>query len=184
MVTCIQTFTGKMFYPLRPVVRDICIEDIAHALSHQCRFSGHTRHHYSVAQHSVHVYQAVKSSRRWPAPADKLLRWALLHDASEAYLVDLPSPLKASSTLGPAYETAEKRLMRAVCRKFQMPQKMPDEIKLADLQVLAAEARDLMTPNAYWGKLGVTPWHATVHPWQPEVAKATFLKVYREIAAG
>src|ERR1039457_118422 len=81
----IGTFSGLRFWPLDPNPEKILIDDIAHALAHQCRFGGHASRFYSVAEHSVHV------SRLCP-PEDAL--WGLLHDASEAYLVDLPRPLK------------------------------------------------------------------------------------------
>lgn len=86
----IRTFTGKRFYPLKPTIEDIDILDIAHALSNQCRFSGHSKWHYSVGQHSVYVSQVVRSLGG--SPTD--IMWGLLHDASEAYLVDLPTPVK------------------------------------------------------------------------------------------
>jgi hypothetical protein len=75
------TFSGLRFWPLDPEPEKILIADIAHALAHQCRFGGHASKFYSVSENSVHV------SRRC-APEDAL--WGLLHDASEAYLVELP----------------------------------------------------------------------------------------------
>src|SRR5690606_29748913 len=80
-----QTFTGRRFWPLDPRPDEICIEDIAHALSMQCRYAGHCLSFYSVAEHSVLLSQHV---------AEPFRRWALLHDASEAYLVDVPRPIK------------------------------------------------------------------------------------------
>ena len=81
----IQTFTGRAFYVLDPRPEDVDIEDIAHALSMQCRFAGHCREFYSVAQHSV--------TASWLVPPEDAL-WGLLHDAAEAYVVDLPRPIK------------------------------------------------------------------------------------------
>src|ERR1017187_10636100 len=78
----ITTFSGIHFWPLLPNPADIRIEDIAHALSNQCRFAGHAREFYSVAEHSVRVSQLCP-------PEDAL--WGLLHDASEAYLTDVPA---------------------------------------------------------------------------------------------
>src|SRR4051812_44303587 len=102
----IQTYSGKQFFPMRPIGGDIDIEDIAHALSNQCRFSGHCQRFYSVAEHSLRVAELV-------TPQHKL--WALLHDASEAYLVDLPTPIKRTLE---EYRNAENRVMKAICRAF------------------------------------------------------------------
>ena len=87
--TQIQTFTGIGFDPINPDPKLIKIEDIAHALSNQCRFSGHARSFYSVAQHSAHCAEIACLASNAP-----LARAMLLHDASEAYLLDMPRPLK------------------------------------------------------------------------------------------
>ena len=81
----VQTVTGKAFYPLKPDPSLISIEDIAWALSMQCRFAGHVLHFYSVAEHCVYISNSV--------PMEDAL-WGLLHDATEAYLTDVPRPLK------------------------------------------------------------------------------------------
>src|ERR1700722_9509595 len=85
----ITTYTGKIFRPLHPDAVDICIEDIAHALSMQCRFTGHSREFYSVGDHCLWVSDVAAELGR---PEDAL--WGLLHDASEAYLHDIASPIK------------------------------------------------------------------------------------------
>ena len=77
----IQTYTGRQFWPLDPRIEDIDIHDIAHALSHQCRYSGHCLRFYSVAEHSVLLSHHV---------AGEHMLWALLHDAWEAYLAAIP----------------------------------------------------------------------------------------------
>src|SRR5579885_2784587 len=82
----IQTYCGVAFYPLDPRPEEILIEDIAHALSMLCRFTGHVKRFYSVAQHCVYV------SHRCD-PKDAL--WGLLHDAAEAYLNDISRPVKS-----------------------------------------------------------------------------------------
>ena len=96
----IGTFSGLRFWPLDPNPEKILIADIAHALAHQCRFGGHASKFYSVAEHSVHVSKLC-------LPEHAL--WGLLHDASEAYLVDLPRPLKLLPEFAP-YREAERRL--------------------------------------------------------------------------
>lgn len=145
----IETYTGKRFKPLAPVTADICIEDIAHALSNQCRFAGHTMYHYSVAQHCVDVCMYLEES----GYSKTVQLWGLLHDASEAYLVDLPSPLKHSPEFLP-YRMAEGELMLCICERFGIPFDEPPAVKDADLRLLAVEASQLLPfKSEHWGHL-------------------------------
>ena len=105
----IQTYSGIAFFPMEPDPELILLPDIAHALSNQCRFSGHVRKFYSVAQHCVEVANLLKVQ----PPHIQLA--GLLHDASEAYLVDLPKPLKRKM---PDYVTVEKGMMEAISKRF------------------------------------------------------------------
>ena len=130
----ITTFTGKRFYPLSPRVEDICIEDIAHHLSNICRFTGACNRFYSVAEHSWRVSLACKKQHA--------LR-GLLHDATEAYLCDVSSPVKYDAAMRP-YRDAESVLDRAICTRFGLPYKMDESIHIADKRMFATEARDLM----------------------------------------
>ena len=157
----IQTYTGRAFWPLDPHEDDISLLDIAHSLSHQCRFAGHSSHFYSVAQHSVLVARIVPK---------KYALWGLLHDASEAYLVDLPRPIKNSGALGRNYKKAEERVMSIVCRKFGIPEKQPACVKEADDRILATEARDLMTVHPYAWDQERKPLEISIIPQSPEVA--------------
>lgn len=123
----IRTFTGKYIDPLNPDPALICIEDIAHALSMLPRFGGHTQRFYSVAQHSI-------SCCEW-APAEHKLA-ALLHDASEAYLLDIPSPVKKRI---PGYAEAEDRLMEVIAHKLGFAWPLHEEVKAIDRDRLHAE---------------------------------------------
>lgn len=173
----IETASGTRFRPLAPVVDDIHIEDIAHALSHQCRFSGHVAAHYSVAEHSVRVAELLQ--RRGESRYVQL--WGLLHDASEAYLVDIPSPLKCTPVFE-AYREAEARLMVAVCVRFRMQLEEPAAVKTADADLVATEARDLMPFVApHWVGLTGTPLLQTIKPWHSSSAKREFLAIYEEL---
>jgi hypothetical protein len=177
----IETFTGVRFRPLAPVVRHIRIEDVAHALANQCRFSGHVRHRYSVAEHSVRVSELVAA---WRAPRSVVL-WALLHDASEAYLVDLPTPLKAHALIGNGYRASEDHLMRAVSKRFRLPKKQPPIVARADAVLLATEVRDLMFNRpAHWRKLTEKPLPDRIRPWPPDVAEYEFLRRFRLLTGG
>jgi len=177
----IETFTGVRFRPLSPVWANIRIEDIAHALSGEGRFSNHTRHHYCVAEHSVRVAELVAS---WGQP-DQVVLWGLLHDASEAYLIDLPTPLKANPIIGEGYKRAEKRLMRAVCKRFALPTKEPAAVKRADAVLLATEVRDLMFHRPeHWKSLKEKPLAYRIRPWARDVAEAEFLRLFGQLSKG
>jgi hypothetical protein len=138
----ILTFTGVEFWPMDPRLDEIRIEDIAHALSMQCRFSGHIKKFYSVAEHSIRVAELVSTENKLAA---------LLHDASEAYLVDLPSPIKNYSEIGRHYKIAEQALMETIAKRFSFVLNLP-EVETADKQMLCIEARDLCSTNSWWNK--------------------------------
>lgn len=158
-MTWIQTYTGRKFYPLDPRASDVCIEDIAHALSMKCRFSGHCLVFYSVAEHSLRCAHVVRD-----LGGDALVQMhALLHDAAEAYLPDVASPIKGMfmgrrSTREPRYsfEHFESCVLAAIYRGLGVEQPTAEQMRLvrqADLIMLATEKRDLMAP--------------TEHAWQP-----------------
>jgi uncharacterized protein len=179
----IETRTGVRFQPLSPVVDDICIEDIAHALSNQCRFSGHVRTFYSVAEHCVRVAELL---RYWGAPTEIQL-WGLLHDASEAYLVDLPTPLKSHPSIGDGYRAAEEALMHAVCARFGLPETMPDLVRRADAKMLATEVRDLMFARPeHWAALKEAPIGDgyRIAPWAPATAAYEFTLRFEALTQG
>lgn len=123
----IRTFSGKIFNVFDPDPDLICIEDIAHALSNLCRFGGHTYDFYSVAEHSYRVSAEVP---------DALKLQALLHDASEAYLVDMPSPIKYYM---PQYCRLEDRLMSVIAGKFGFEYPLSDIVKKADKDIQQLE---------------------------------------------
>lgn len=170
----IQTATGDQFWPLDPLAGEVDINVIAHALGNLCRFGGHCRPFYSVAQHSVLV--SLHSG-----PEDAL--WGLLHDASEAYLIDLPRPIKIDPAMEP-YRRAEAAVQLAVCEKFGLDITMPASVKAADGLLLATEVRDLMAPvHPEWAKwvLGLPMLSGRIEAWAPERAAAEFLARYEAI---
>lgn len=128
----IRTFKGHYINVFNPRQEDIDIEDIAHALSHVCRFGGHTPEFYSVAQHSLEVM--------WLVP-DELKLEALLHDASEAYMCDMPRPIKRNM---PEYKSVENNLMKSIAEKFDLKWPMPKEIKMADNKILEQEHHNII----------------------------------------
>jgi hypothetical protein len=173
----IQVASGGRFWPMDPRPSEVNIEDIAHTLSNQCRFSGHVSEFYSVAQHSVLV-------SLWCDPADAL--WGLLHDASEAYLIDVPRPIKRLPEMQ-AYRAAEDAVMECVRERFGLGQYMPASVHAADEKALATEARDLMSPLdpgwSYWlDDIDADP--TRIHPVAPDVARRAFLARWDELTKG
>lgn len=171
----IMTASGRYVDPLDLRPDDVCIEDIAHALGNQCRYSGHTREFYSVAQHSFIVAEVLADRG---ANAETVL-WGLLHDAAEAYLVDLPRPLKRHEVFGAIYRDTEDRVLAAVLTHFGLDHVEPPAVKLVDLILLATERRDLMPAGGDWAVLdGVTPLVGVIDPWPPSVARARFMDAF------
>lgn len=139
----IRLYSGTYFDPFEPDIDLIKIEDIAHGLSLQCRFGGHTHNFFSVAQHSCNVHLL-------HGPNDLA---GLLHDAQEAYLIDIPSPLK-SRIIG--YKEAEDNLAKMIAEKFQFQYPLDESVKKADKWALQLEWElYVLTP----GK-GLTPKQA------------------------
>jgi uncharacterized protein len=178
----ILTASGRRFDPLNPDPTAIDIEDIAHALSNICRFTGHTREFYSVAQHSVIVAWHVERT---------LSLQGLLHDASEAYLCDLARPVKHD----PAFENyrrLESRLQGFICERFGLPKVLDRRIDLVDKALLGAEYQSLLRqPNASaqddepWAEwIALAQKHCpalhTIRPMHPSDAKKRFLQAFKD----
>lgn len=149
---------------------DYSIEDIAHNLSRICRFNGSIHKHYSVAQHSVIVSHVVP---------EKYALSGLLHDMSESFVGDLCSPLKQ---LMKEYKKFEIKVEKYMFGKMGIPFPMHSSIKLADLQVLAAEIRDLQPHASDWSGLAeIEPYHKKIVPWSAEKAYNEFMKRYEQL---
>lgn len=169
-----QTASGRRFWPLDPRADEIDIGDIAHALSNQCRFAGHCHEFYSVAQHSVLVARWLEEH----APPYAL--HGLLHDAAEAYLVDLPRPVKRQPEMEP-YRNAEHAIERVIAERFGLVWPWPEIVKRADDVLLATEARDLMArPVNAWAPMPA-PWGNRIEPWIPTMARAKFLASFQRL---
>lgn len=159
-----QTYTGRRFYPLAPFSEDVHPADIAHALSLLCRYGGHVERFYSVAEHCVLMSHAVP-------PEDAL--WALLHDATEAYVVDVPRPLKRSL---PDYRAIENRVMVAIVVRFSLESlAMPDSVHDADNRILLDETAALMPNREPWQVDELEPLGVSIAGWAPAEAERRYL---------
>lgn len=169
----VSTFSGNRFYPLRPHIDKVAIEDIAHGLAYQCRFNGQTKTFYSIAQHSLIVADLV------PPP---LRLAALLHDAAEAYLGDMVKPLKV---LLPEFAALEDKVTAIIAGTYGIDFSDYAPIKRADLIALATEKRDLMPHSAErWAYLdGIAPLPGIIVAMDPGEAKQRFLQRYGELTA-
>lgn len=136
---CIRTVSGIYINVFDPKPEMISIEDIAHALSYQCRFGGHLPKFYSVAQHSLNCSYLTEEP--------KLKLAALLHDASEAYLLDIPRPIKKGLS---NYKEIEDRLMTLIADTFGFEWPLHESIKQVDETMLQLEWDCLMLNNRSW----------------------------------
>jgi len=187
-----QTYTGRAIWSLDPRPEDVDIRDIAHALSLQCRFAGHSRFHYSVAQHSIMVRDLVNwyaDCADIPAedmPTDK--EWgpieltALLHDASEAYLIDVPRPLKPHL---PEYKVAENAWEQVIATRYGLTHPMPKLVKWADNAALAIERDALFGVQTMpWDPLPTPPINMSViERSRPEDIETKFLRDFYALVA-
>jgi len=176
-VSAIQTWSGRRFSPLEPDPAAIEIEDIAHALVNCCRFGGHCSSFHSIAQHSCLVADAAGGDR-------EIALHALVHDASEAYLGDLPHLLKHRSPLGALYREIEEPLQAAMLQRFGLGAP-PAIVKELDRAALATERAALMraADDGWWPELdGVEPLAVEIDPWPPERAARAFLDRFARLA--
>lgn len=158
-----QTYTGRQFYPLDPQADDIEPLDIAHSLSMQCRYNGHSHSFMSVAEHCVLMSRAV-------SPAHAL--WALLHDATETYVGDMIRPLKVHM---PDFVAAEDAVMVAVAQRFGIDPVMPAEVREVDTRILLDERAALFPAPAGDWDIHVEPLGVKIQCWHPSEARRQYL---------
>ncbi len=169
-----QTFTGRKYWPMSPRPHEVHIEDIAHSLGLQCRYAGHCIKFYSVAEHSVLIARHLAATH-----APEVALAGLLHDAPEAYCVDIPRPLKPYLT---NYRAIEQDNWLAIAARFGLPKELPREVHDADNRIIADELVNLRE----------MPWHARhdnplgvkLRYWSPEEAEIEFLATFDALVAG
>lgn len=170
--SAIRTYTGELFDFVHPESTPLSIESIAHSLSLICRFTGHCKVLYSVAEHSYRV--------SFVCPQEHAL-WGLMHDAGESCVQDLSRPLKHMEGME-AYRAHEKRVMNAICKQFNMDPTEPPEVKEADNILLVTEQRDLM--NNSMPDFNVKPLIGTIWPVTSRQAELLFLRRFKELTTG
>jgi 5'-deoxynucleotidase YfbR-like HD superfamily hydrolase len=170
----IALLSGAMFNYNKPEESDVTIDDIATALSNVCRFSGHLPRFYSVAQHLVNTSRIVRP---------ELAFTALMHDTAEAFTNDLPTPLKWAL---PIFKELEVRIEGAMANKFGFQFPYPDEVKLADTQMLLLEKNYVKEDTSKWEYYGDVKFEhlrdiVDLDSWQPRRAKREFLERFNEL---
>lgn len=184
------TATGRRFYPAAPAAADVDILDIAHGLSLLCRFGGHIRTFYSVAEHSVRVAAALGAAGHDAG----VMFGGLMHDAAEAYLGDVIWPVKQ---LLPDYRALERGVEAAIAARFGLTGVAAGEIKRFDLRMLSTEKRDLTCAAAAgaghdaskeaaahderWHSDDFAPLPDRIEPWSPVFARAAFLTLFDDL---
>jgi len=171
----IITFTGGSFYPLEPRAEDIDPIDIAHALSQQCRYTGHTKFFYSVATHCCIIHDWLEDNILWGIESENgkvldkhdTLLWSLVHDADETYLFDLAAPIKHHPDgFGDRFVEAAQAILVCVAERFDLSLPEPAIVKKIDVQLRETEMECLFPPfveRNHWGD----PLPVTIHDWPP-----------------
>lgn len=146
----ITTYTGKHFDPAKPEPEKIDIQDIAHALSLTCRGNGHVRTFFSVGQHCINCATEAEA-RKLPK---RVILACLLHDAGEAYMSDVPRPLKPTM---PEYQRIEEQLLKVIYTKFlgtplneveeKLVKEIDDDMLYYDLKELLNEPSERNAPK-------------------------------------
>lgn len=168
---------GRKFFPLDPRPEELFIEDIAWALGNICRYNGHTRPYYSVAEHSVHISHLVKN------PAHR--KTALMHDAPEFSLGDWIRPMKRIPVLAMIYGFYEDRVMKVIAEKYGLIYPFPQSILDAD-EAMATREMNTLFSNPVKGNLHIVnddAAHVRIQGWSPREAGERFLNRWRELQA-
>lgn len=171
----IATYTGKKFFLLEPRIEDIDVIDIAHALAMQCRWTGHCRFHYSIAQHAYYCSLLGPESEAFHR---------LNHDDSEAYISDMNRPLKHYTDAGTAYMKVEEPLQNLIYDAFGLSRIEPASVKLADNAMLYTEKAQIMGykfGEAEKWSVDEAQAPITIEQWSPEKAERMFLTRFHEL---
>jgi hypothetical protein len=178
----ISTFTGREFFPLEPHAEDVDPIDVAHALSLKCRYTGHCTVFYSVAEHCALMSDYLERQGLGPVAAF----YGLIHDAGEAYLPDVASPIKA---LIPGFKDSETRVLAAICERFGLEFPFPREVDALvgalDVEFFLLERETIMKRAPWWRGRGPDRGLAEsvrVEGWSPERAELEWIRRYVSLA--
>jgi hypothetical protein len=168
----IETYTGRAFYPLAPNIEAVSIIDIAHALANQCRYSGHTAFFYPTAQHCCLLAGYVVKTGGRAIDALQIL----MHDAAEAYLIDMPRPVKQHMPVFRQWDHSINKVIRSWMDWDNLP--IPTWQDELDSRIIADERAQLMSRSGNdWGHQ-MAPLGVRIEPWTPEEAEKAFLIQY------
>jgi hypothetical protein len=170
----IETGSGIAFHFLNPKTKEVIIDDVCGSLSKQCRYTGHTKKFYSVAEHCCHLYDYALATKEYSVQE---LRTILQHDASEAYLTDIARPIKAHI---PDYKKLEVKIETVLAEKFDLLYPYPDWVRELDTRILMDERAQAMEPsNNVWGVVA-DPLEVELQFWDPPTAYKAYKSRFYE----
>lgn len=171
----IGVYSGGQLHFKEPRPGEILILDIAHSIGKLCRYGGHTKRFYSVAEHSARLAQYIAR-----LTGDTRLAFeALMHDASEGYLVDMPRPIKAELS---QYKAIERILEHSIALEFGLREPRDVRIHEADTRILVDEKAQAMMPTEHsWGVDDLDPLGVTVQFWTPDEGPHRFLTYFHDL---
>lgn len=168
----ITLYSGGKFYPADCRIDQATVTDIAHALALNCRYNGHVADFYSVAEHCVLVSQLVP---------EKYALWGLLHDVTEAFVPDIPRPLKPYIH---GFQQFEDQIMEQVALRWDLPKEIPPEVKHIDRNIVRTEAEALFSDPPDWLEFyDVVCSPDRVLGLSPKAAERLWLARYQEITS-
>lgn len=179
-----ETYTGVEFYPFDPKPDQFKIEDMVRAIANQCRYNGHVRHFFSVAQHSVMgsyvAEDEYSTDNGYPEGfAREIARLFLLHDGIEGWIGDMIRPLKFVLT---DFGLLEDALWKIFARRFGLPEELPHEVKVVDTIMTAWEKRDVKRSVKHWPNLPfIGDEYPEIYPQGPDAAYRAFVARFGEL---
>lgn len=190
-----QTYSGIEFDAFNPTEEMIDIRDIAHGLANTCRFHGQCKFFYSVGQHCIQGYKYLKTivnlwddKERSKEYKNKVLLTWLLHDATEAYILDMPTPIKNKLR---EYKRLESNLNKVIVNKFRLLDPAPFAIKHMDSVMLSTEYYKLFKGvYKYMDNFIQTKYHKFESAIEPKIyiykqpriyVKYKFLKIFNKL---